>query len=151
MSYTYSAVLITPADQLENADKVSVAIGHGLNNFTLPASSNGTNVTHLYCHAWCNEVFDSWVNGLASGQPPEGDWEAAGLTFEEAMLTLSRMAVSCREGADPPQHVAEVLTANNLQVISDVVQVPAEPESVQSVSTLDKRSGDTGSLRVSRL
>ena len=114
MSYTYSAVLITPADQLEAADKVSVAIGHGLNNFTLPASSDGENVTHYYCHAWCNEVFDGWVNGLASGQPPEGDWEGAGLTLEEAMLAQSRMIVSCKDGADPVGHVGEVLEAHNL-------------------------------------
>jgi hypothetical protein len=51
---------------------------------------------------------------LSSGQPPEGDWESAGLTMEEAMLALSRMVVSCREGADPPTHVDEILAANNL-------------------------------------
>lgn len=114
MAYTYSAVLITPADQLEAADKVSVVLGHGLNNFTLPASSDGENVTHYYCHAWCNEVFDAMVNGLLEGQSPSGDLEGAGLTLEEAMLALSRMIVSCRDGADPVAHVGEVLEAAGL-------------------------------------
>jgi hypothetical protein len=117
MSYTYSAVLVTPADQLEDASKVGLALGYSDNEFTVPASSDGTNITHYYCHTWANEVFDAMVRGLGEGVPPSADYEAAGLTQEQYMTALSRLIVSCRDGADPAQHVAEVLDAAGLQPI----------------------------------
>jgi hypothetical protein len=114
MSYTYSAVLVTPADQLEDANKVGLALGYSANEFTVPASSDGINVTHYYCHSWCNEVFDAMVRGLGEGTPPAADFEAAGLTQEQYFTALSRLIVSCKDGADPAQHVDEVLAANGL-------------------------------------
>jgi hypothetical protein len=114
MAYTFSAVLVTPADQLEDANKVGLALGYSDNEFTVPASSDGINVTHYYCHSWCNEVFDQMVRGLGEGIPPEADYEAAGLTIEQYMTALSRLIVSCRDGADPAVHVVEVFAANNL-------------------------------------
>ena len=114
MSYTYSAVLVTPADQLEAANKVGLALGYSANEFTIPASSDGENVTHYYCHPWANEVFDGMVKGLGEGVAPTADLEAAGLTFEQYIMALSRMIVSCREGADPQTHVDEVLAAAGL-------------------------------------
>jgi hypothetical protein len=118
MSYTFSAVLVTPADQLEAANKVGLALGYSDNEFTVPASSDGTNITHYYCHSWCNEVFDQMVRGLGEGIPPSADYEAAGLTVEQYMMALSRLIVSCKDGADPAQHVAEVFAANNLVSLS---------------------------------
>jgi hypothetical protein len=118
MSYTYSAVLVTPSDQLEYANKVGLALGYSANEFTVPASSDGTNITHYYCHSWCNEVFDQMVKGLGEGIPPAADYAAAGLTVEQYMLALSRLIASCRDGADPGQHVAEVFAANNLVSLS---------------------------------
>jgi hypothetical protein len=114
MSYTYSAVLVTPADQLEDANKVGLALGYSANEFTVPASDNGTDITHYYCHSWCNEVFDQMVRGLGEGTPPAADYEAAGLTQEQYITALSRLIVSCKDGADPAQHVDEVLTAAGL-------------------------------------
>jgi hypothetical protein len=115
MSYTYSAVLVTPADQLEDANKVGLALGYSSNEFTVPASDNGTDITHYYCHTWANEVFDGMVKGLGEGTPPAADYEAAGLTVEQYITALSRLIVSCRDGADPAQHVDEVLTAAGLE------------------------------------
>jgi hypothetical protein len=117
MSYTFSAVLVTPADQLEDANKVGLALGYSANEFTVPASSDGTTITHYYCHTWANEVFDAMVKGLGEGTPPAADYEAAGLTAEQYMLALSRLIVSCRDGADPAGHVDEILSANNLTSI----------------------------------
>jgi hypothetical protein len=114
MSYTFSAVLVTPADQLEDANKVGLALGYSANEFTVPASDNGTDITHYFCHSWCNEVFDAMVKGLGEGTPPAADYEAAGLTMEQYFTALSRLIVSCRDGADPAGHVDEVLTANGL-------------------------------------
>jgi hypothetical protein len=114
MSYTFSAVLVTPADQLEDANKVGLALGYSANEFTVPASSDGINVTHYYCHTWANEVFDSMVKGLGEGTPPAADYEAAGLTIEQYYTALSRLIVSCRDGADPAGHVDEVLAYLNL-------------------------------------
>jgi hypothetical protein len=114
MSYTYSAVLVTPVDQLEDANKVGLALGYSANEFTVPASSDGINVTHYYCHSWCNEVFDQMVRGLGEGIPPSADYEAAGLTAGQYMTALSRLIVSCRDGADPSVHVRDVLDANGL-------------------------------------
>jgi hypothetical protein len=114
MAYTFSAVLVTPADQLEDANKVGLALGYSANEFTVPASSDGINVTHYYCHTWANEVFDAMVKGLGEGVPPSADYETAGLTVEQYFTALSRLIVSCRDGADPAQHVAEVLDANGL-------------------------------------
>jgi hypothetical protein len=114
MAYTYSAVLVTPADQLEAANKVGLALGYSNNEFTVPASSDGTTITHYYCHTWANEVFDAMVKCLGEGTPPAADYEAAGLTVEQYFTALLRLIVSCRDGADPAQHVGEVLTANGL-------------------------------------
>jgi hypothetical protein len=114
MSYTYSAVLVTPADQLEDANKVGLALGYSANEFTVPSSSDGINATHYYCHTWANEVFDGMVKGLGEGTPPAADYEAAGLTQEQYFTALSRLIVSCRDGADPAQHVDEVLAAAGL-------------------------------------
>jgi hypothetical protein len=114
MAYTYSAVLVTPADQLEDANKVGLALGYSANEFTVPASSDSENITHYYCHSWCNEVFDQMVRGLGEGTPPAADYEAAGLTQEQYFIALSRLIVSCKDGADPAQHVDEILTANGL-------------------------------------
>jgi uncharacterized protein with beta-barrel porin domain len=114
MSYTFSAVLVTPADQLEDANKVGLALGYSANEFTVPASDNGTDITHYYCHSWCNEVFGQMVNSLGEGTVLEADYEAAGLTQEQYFTALSRLIVSCRDGADPAQHVDEVLAANGL-------------------------------------
>lgn len=114
MSYTFSAVLITPADQLEDANKVGLALGYSDNEFMVPASSDGENITHYFCHTWANEVFDGMVKGLGEGTLPTADLEAAGLTQEQYMLALSRLIVSCRDGADPQTHVDEVLTAAGL-------------------------------------
>jgi hypothetical protein len=115
MSYTFSAVLVTPADQLEDANKVGLALGYSANEFTVPASSDGENITHFYCHTWANETFDQMVRGLGEGTPPAADYEAAGLTQEQYIAALSRLVVSCRDGADPAQHVEEVLTAIGLE------------------------------------
>jgi hypothetical protein len=117
MAYTFSAVLVTPADQLEAANKVGLALGYSSNEFTVPASSDGTTITHYYCHTWANEVFNGMVKGLGEGTPPAADYEAAGLTMEQYFTALSRLIVSCKDGADPAQHVDEVLTAHNLQKI----------------------------------
>jgi hypothetical protein len=114
MSYTFSAVLVTPADQLEAANRVGLALGYSNNEFTVPASDNGTDITHYYCHTWANEVFDQMVRGLGEGTPPAADYEAAGLTVEAYLTALSRLIVSCKDGADPAQHVDEVLTEAGL-------------------------------------
>jgi hypothetical protein len=114
VAYTFSAVLVTPADQLEDANKVGLALGYSDNEFTVPASSDGENITHYFCHPWANEVFDGMVKGLGEGTPPAADYEAAGLTQEQYFTALSRMIVSCRDGADPAQHVDEVLAYLNL-------------------------------------
>jgi hypothetical protein len=114
MSYTYSAVLVTPADQLEDANKVGSALGYSANEFTVPASSDGINVTHYYCHTWANETFAQMVEMLGLGETPPADFEAAGIEPGTYMLALSRLIVSCRDGADPAQHVEEVLTAAGL-------------------------------------
>ena len=114
MAYTYSAVLITPADQLEDANKVGLALGYSANEFTIPASSDGENVTHYFCHSWANEVFDGMVSGLNEGTLPTADLEKAGLTEGQYITALSRMIVSCRDGADPQTHVDEVLAAMGL-------------------------------------
>jgi hypothetical protein len=114
MAYTYSAVLITPADQLENANKVGLALGYSDNEFSVPATSNGTDVTHYFAHSWANGVFDQMVRGLGEGTLPEADYESAGLTQEDYLQTLSRLIVSCKDGADPASHVNEILEANGL-------------------------------------
>jgi hypothetical protein len=114
MSYTFSAVLVTPADQLEDANKVGLALGYSNNEFTVPASSDGTNITHYFCHSWCNEVFDGMVRGLSEGTPPAADYEAAGLTQEQYLTALSSLIVSCRDGADPAGHVDDVLAENDM-------------------------------------
>jgi hypothetical protein len=118
MAYTFSAVLVTPADQIVDANKLGLALGYSNNEFTVPASIDGINVTHYYCHTWANEVFDAMVRGLGEGTPPAADYEAAGLTVEEYLTALSRLIVSCRDGADPAQHVAEVFADNNLVSLS---------------------------------
>jgi hypothetical protein len=92
----------------------SLALGYSANEFTVTASSDGINVTHYYCHSWCNEVFDQMVKGLGEGTPPAADYEAAGLTQEQYFTTLSRLIVSCRDGADPGIHVDDVLEAAGL-------------------------------------
>jgi hypothetical protein len=118
MAYTFSAVLVTPSDQLAEANKVGLALGYSDNEFTVPASSDGTTITHYYCHTWANEVFDGMVKGLGEGIPPAADYEAAGLTAGQYMTALSRLIVSCRDGADPAGHVADVFTAHNLVSLS---------------------------------
>jgi hypothetical protein len=117
MPYTYSAVLITPANQLEDANKVGLALGYSNNEFTVPASNNNVDVTHYFCHTWANEVFDQMVKGLGEGTPPQADYESAGLTQEQYLTALSKLIVSCKDGADPQSHVNEVLANNNLTII----------------------------------
>lgn len=107
----YSVVLITPAALHAKANALAEAMGYGPNNYSIQLSANGAGpASHWGLHVWAGQAF---VDQLASGELPEGvDYPQA--DFDTVMAGLISSVRGDYEG-----HFAEVIAANNLQVVTD--------------------------------
>lgn len=146
--WRYSIVLVCQAADQADSNMIAEALGYGPDTFSLPAGPEGaTEPTHYLNHSFGAQAFVDMVGALYGGSPPEG------LPLE-LLPALSRMVIGVTDGGDPQAHVTAALTAlgiTPLGATQDAVQIPAESKSVQSVSTLDQRSGDTRTLSKSRV
>ena len=105
MAYNISTSLVIPAAMVDAFDQLSVAMGHGAGNYSVPLSADGREpVTHFGSHAWTKPVFPMMVEAGKAGHYPEG-LPADALA---ALLPHLRMVSSLPGDADLPGGVWRV-------------------------------------------
>jgi len=108
-----SAVLIIPTNLQADGNAVAEAMGWGTNNYSVPLTTNGVDITHYGLHTHTSAQFESWVTGI---EPlPTG--------MEYAQSVIDALIYSFRNDIKNREHFNLVLEANGLQ------DMPSEIES----------------------
>jgi hypothetical protein len=105
-----STVLIIPNNLVDFANQVAYAMGWGNNNYSVPLSSDGHSVTHYGLHAYTSEQFENWIKKI----------EPLPLGMEYAQPIIDNLIYSFRDDITDLDHFNEVLSENNLSMISEV-------------------------------
>jgi hypothetical protein len=128
-----SLALIIPAALRETANKVGEALGQGPDNYTVPLSSDGENVTHYgLMHQAAGEDFLNMLRAAKQGtMPSDVDWAAYELTEAQVAAVVTALIMSASPDPDftppaedpeatppvydhPSAHFMAVLDANGL-------------------------------------
>ena len=109
--------IITSASDLDLANTVGEALGMGMDNFTVPLSSDGENVTHYgLLHQASLPEFRQLLTDAQAGNLPPVDWSEYGTTEAEVLGLVDRLIIEVAETSysRPRQHFDAVLAANGL-------------------------------------
>lgn len=101
--YIYSVCLIVPAAFRDAANQLAEGLGWGPDNYAIPLTDNGTDVTHYAMSTCCDQQFADWLEN----PPPEA---------EGASEILSVLIASLRPRGDDGQHGWDTFAANDLAV-----------------------------------
>lgn len=122
-----SLVLIVPADQKPVAEAVSTVLGHqqpGDETYVVALSSTGADpATHYGCHTWATPQFVGLVTSCQaqSGLPAGVPWGAAGTNEAAVYAMCAALIVSIREDGQHLGHFDDVVAANGLQKVIELV------------------------------
>ena len=102
-----STVLIIPTNLQADGNAVAEAMGWGVNNYSVPLTTNGVDISHYGLHTHTSAQFEGWITGT---QPlPAG--------MEYAQPVIDALIYSFRDDIKNREHFDAVLAANNLQAM----------------------------------
>ena len=101
--YTYSLTLIAPVAYRDAANAVAEAMGWGPDNYSIPLTDNGTDITHYALATCCDQQFVDWMT-----EPPTEAGDIGDL--------LEALIVSIAPRTDDGQHGRDTFAANGLTV-----------------------------------
>lgn len=101
--FIYSITIIAPVAYKDAANQVAIQMGWGEDNYSIPLTDNGTDITHYAVVSCCDQVFvDYLIN------PPEQAGDIGDL--------LEALIVSIVPRTDDGQHGRDTFAANGLAV-----------------------------------
>lgn len=100
-----STVLIIPASHQADGNLVAEQMGWGPNNYSVPLTTDGVNISHYGLHTHTGPEFEGWVTG--TNPLPQG--------MEHAQAVIDQLIYSFRTDIKNREHFNAVLAANGLQ------------------------------------
>lgn len=101
--YIYSLTLIAPVAHRDAANAVAGAMGWGPDNYSIPLTDNGTDITHYALATCCDQQFVDWM-----AEPPAEAGDIGDL--------LEALIIAIVPRTDDGQHGRDTFAANNLAV-----------------------------------